>query len=270
MANGGNSLYVYSGLVNLLPPITLPAPASSIVFNSSGSFAILSGGVAPTTYPGTFAIYSTCDDSPVTLTPPAIPTLLPSPPQFLRMVPAGNVPTGNTLIPALDTTGLDFFFGIDDTGIDIIATNSSLPSLTTLCPQTVTLAHTPAPANTPFQPIHVNIGQGTFHPIDFFLSPDSTLAYIVATDRSSILVYSFTTRATSGIALANSATPVTASMSADGSLIYVAGSDGLLHVLNTYAAFDEDQISFPPLANSTNSFCYTENDCQMDIVAVKP
>jgi hypothetical protein len=270
LANGGNSLYVYSALLNLLPPIALPAPATSIVFSSSGSFALLSGGVAPTTYPGTFAIYDTCDDSAVTLTPPATPTFLPSPPQFLRMVPAGNVPTGNLLIPTLDTTGLDFFFGIDDTGIDIIATNSSLPPLTSLCPQTVTLAHTPPPANAPFPPVHVNIGQGTFHPINFFLSPDSTLAYIVATDRSSILVYSFTTRATSAIALANNATPVTASMSADGSLIYVAGSDGLLHVLNTYAAFDEYQISFPPLANSTNSFCYTENNCQMNLLAVKP
>ncbi len=272
LANSGNSLYVYSALLNLLPPITLPAPASSIVFNSSGSFALLSGGIAPTIYPETFAIYNTCDDSAVTLTPPATPTFLPSPPQFLRMVPAGNVPMGNLLIPNLDTTGLDFFFGIDDTGIDIIATNSSLPSLTTLCPQTVTLAQV-TPVTTPptyFQPIHINIGQGTFHPINFFISPDSTLAYIVATDRSSILVYSFTTRATSAIALANNATPVIASMSADGSLIYVAGSDGLLHVLNTYAAFDVYQISFPPLANSTNSFCYTENNCQMNLLAVKP
>ncbi len=188
------------------------------------------------------------------------------------MVPAGNVPMGNLVIPTLDTTGLDFFFGIDDTGIDIIATNSSMPPLTTLCPQTVTLAQV-TPVTTPstyFQPIHINIGQGTFQPVNFFLSPDSTIAYIVANDRNGILVYSFTTRASSAIALANNATPVIASMSADGSLIYVAGSDGLLHVVNTYAAFDEDQISFPPLANSTNSFCYTENNCQMNLVAVKP
>ena len=271
LANGGNSLDVYSTLQNLLAPIPLPAPATSIVFNSSGTFAMLSGGVAPTTFPGTFAIYNTCDNSAVTLAPPAVlsPTLPPSPPMFLQMVPAGNVLTGNSLIPALNTTGLDFFFGIDDTGIDIIATNSSMPSLTTLCPQTVTLAQV-AGTTTPFQPIHINIGQGTFNPINFFLSPNSTLAYIVASDRNSILVYNFTTRATSAIALANNATPVTASMSADGSLIYVAGSDGLLHVLNTYAAFDYYQIPFPPLANSTNSFCYTGNDCQMDLLAVKP
>jgi hypothetical protein len=270
LANGGNSLYVYSTLLNLLAPIPLPAPATSVVFNSSGTFALLSGGIAPATYPGTFAIYNTCDDSAVTLTAPAAPSLLPSLPQFLKMVPAGNVPMGNPLIPLLDTTGLDFFFGIDDTGVDVIATNSSMPTLTTLCPQTVTLAHTPPPANTPFQPIHINIGQGTFHPINSFISPDSTTVYIVADDRNSILVYSFTTRATTGIALANNATPVAASMSADGSLIYVAGSDGVLHEVNTYAALDQYQIPFPPLANSTNNFCYTGNKCELDLVSVKP
>ncbi|MGB7133236.1 MAG: hypothetical protein WBD59_20660 [Candidatus Sulfotelmatobacter sp.] len=276
LADGGNSLYVYSTLQNLLAPIPLPAPATSIVFNSSGTFAILSGGIAPTTYPGTFAIYNTCDNSAVTLTPPAVPTSLPSPPLFLKMVPAGNVSTGNALIPALNATGLDFFFGIDDTGIDIIATNASQGPVgapfSTLCPQTVTLAQVAPVGTTPtyFQPIHINIGQGTFTPINFFISPDSTLAYIVASDRNSILVYNFTTRSTSAIALANNASPLSASMSADGSLIYVAGSDGLLHALNTYAAFDEYQISFPPLVNSTNSFCYTGNNCQMDLLSVKP
>ncbi|MGC1373187.1 MAG: hypothetical protein WA824_13710, partial [Candidatus Sulfotelmatobacter sp.] len=141
----------------------------------------------------------------------------------------------------------------------------------TVCPQPVTLAQvTPGPPPTYFQPIHINIGQGTFTPINFFLSPDSTLAYIVTSDRSSILVYNFTTRSTSAIALANNASPLSASMSADGSLIYVAGTDGLLHELDTYAAFDEYQISFPPLVNSTNSFCYTGNNCQMDLLSVKP
>lgn len=272
LANSGNSLYIYSSLQALQPPISLPAPATSVVFSSSGSFALLSGGIAPATYPGTFAIYNTCDNSPVTLTPPSgTPTLLPSPPLFLKMVPAGNVPMGNTLIPIpLDTTGLDFFFGLDNTGVDIIATNSSMPAVPSLCPQPVTLAHTPPPSNTPFQPVHINIGQGTFHPVNFFLSPDSTLAYIVASDRSSVLVYNFSTGATTGIPLANNATPTAADITADGTLIYVAGSDGLLHQVSTLLAIDQNQISFPPLPNSNNSFCFTANNCQLDLMAVRP
>jgi hypothetical protein len=266
LGNGGTTLYSYSTLqyLQLLQPNPLPTPATSIVFNSTGSFALLSGG-SPA---GSLAVYNTCDNSLVTpyLSAPGIP----SPPMFLRMVPAGNVPTGNNLIPTLQTDGLDFFFGIDNTGIDIIATTSSAdPTFATLCPQEVTLAQTTA--NTPFPPIHINIGQGTFNPINFFLSPDATQAYIVASDSSRILVYNFNTNSSSlAIPLVNNATPVAADITVDGSLIYVAGSDGLLHQVNTALALDEKQVSFSPLVDSSNSFCYTGSDCTLDIVAVKP
>jgi hypothetical protein len=270
LGNGGNSLFVYSPLQALQPPIGLPAPATSIVFSSSGSFALLSGG----SLPGTLAAYNTCDNSAVT---PLSAGAVTTPPSFLKMVPAGNVPPGNTTIfgtppVTLDPTGLDFFFGLDSTGIDIIATSSSLVPLTTLCPQQVTLAQVQPPTTPPtfFTPIHISIGQGTFHPINFFLSPDSTHAYIVASDRNSILVYNFLTNSTAGIALVNNATPVAADITADGSLIYVAGSDGLLHQLNTALALDQNQISFPPLPNSANSFCFTGTSCQPNLVAVKP
>jgi hypothetical protein len=260
LGNGGNSLFFYSTLQALLPPIALPAPATSIVFSSSGSFALLSGGSVP----GTLAAYNTCDNSAVTPTLPA--GAVTTSPSFLKMVPAGNVPPGNTTIfgnppVTLDPAGLDFFFGLDNTGIDIIATNSSLPALTTLCPQ---------PVSPAFAPIHISIGQGTFHPINFFLSPDSTHAYIVASDRNSILVYDFLTNSTTGIALVNNATPVAADITSDGSLIYVAGSDGLLHELNTALALDQNQTSFSPLPNSANSFCFTGTNCQLNVVAVKP
>ena len=275
LANGGTSLYIYSSLEALQPPITLTGPASSVVFSSSGSFAMLSGGIAPATYPGAFSIYNTCDNSSVTLTPPTpLPTLLPSPPLFLRMVPAGNVSTGSkAVIPTpLDTTGLDFFFGIDNTGIDVIATNTSMPPLNTLCPQPVALAVSAPNAPTPNAPImlHVNIGQGAFTPINFFMSPSTTQAYIVASDRNSILVYNFSTGATTGIPLVNNATPTAADITADGTLIYVAGSDGLLHQVSTVLAIDQNQISFQPLPNSTNGFCFNANNCQLDLLAVRP
>ncbi len=279
LGNGGNSLYVYSTLQALQTPISLPSPATAVTFNSTGSFALLSGGGAA----GTFAAYNTCDNSPVV---PALPAgTVPGSPIFLKMVPAGNISPGNTTIfgnppVTLDPTGLDFFFGVDNTGIDVIATSSSQPvpagssSLAPLCPQGVTLAkiQTTPPVTPPtlLTPIHIGIGQGTFHPINFFLSPDATQAYIVASDRSSVLVYDFATNATSGIALVNNATPLAADITPDGMLIYVAGTDGLLHQLNTTLALDQNQVSFPPLANSTNNFCFTGTNCQMNIVAVKP
>ncbi len=264
LGDGGTTLYSYSTLqyLQLLQPSPLPAPATSIVFNSTGSFALLSGG-SPA---GSLAIYNTCDNSLVTayLSAPGIP----SPPQFLRMVPAGNVPMGNGTIPILQTEGLDFFFGIDTTGIDIIATTSS-PDTTfaTLCPQKVAIAQTLL--NTPFPPKHINIGQGTFDPINFFLSPDSTRAYIVTSDLG-ILVYDFDTTGTSHIPLVNNATPIAAGMTVDGSLIYVAASDGLLHEVNTALSLDRMDVSFSPLPNSSNNFCFTGTNCALNLIVVRP
>ncbi len=261
LGNGGNTLYVYSTLQSLqiAKPNPLPTPATSVVFNSTGSFALLSGG-APA---GSLALYNTCDNSSVTLSAPA----LPGPPLFLKMVPSGNVSMGNALIPNLQTTGLDFFFGLDNTGIDIVATNTSPAPLTTLCPQPVALAHTPQ--NITFAPVHVDIGYGTFHPINFFLSPDSTQAYIVTSDFG-VLIYNFITGTVSRIQLVGDASAVAADMTVDGTLIYVAASDGQLHELNIETLLDQNQISFPPLPNSLNPFCYTGANCALNLVAVKP
>jgi hypothetical protein len=278
LGNGGNTLYVYSTL-QALQTYPLTAPATSIAFNSTGSFALLAGG-APS--PSTLALYNTCDNSAVTLplptlTPPA--PGLPAPPQFLRMVPAGNVPMGNTVIPVpLMTAGLDFFFGIDNTGIDIIATTTSilpLPvpagplTIPTLCPRPIVLGQTATSPSTPYPPTHINIGYGTFQPINFFLSSDTTQAFIVTSDFG-VLVYSFNTGAVSRIPLINNAAPTAADISADNSLIYVAGSDGLLHELNTQTALDQNQTSFSALSNSSNDLCFTGNNCTLNLVAVKP
>jgi hypothetical protein len=271
LGNGGNTLYVYSTLQSL-QTYSLTAPATSIVFNSAGSFALLAGGSSPSS----LAIRNTCDNSAVNL--PITGPGLPTPPLFLKMVPAGNVPMGNITIPNLEPAGLDFFFGVDNTGIDIIATNSSLVplplttgplSLATLCPRPIALAQTPTNPPITFEPLHINIGQGTFHPINFFLSPDATQAYIVTSDFG-VLVYDFNTRSVSKIQLTDGASPVAAGITVDGSLIYVAGSDGLLHELSTALAVDQNQISFSSLPNSSSSFCFTESNCALNIVAVKP
>jgi hypothetical protein len=264
LGDAGNTLYTSSALQPLQPPIPLTTPAISIAFNSTGSFALLSGG-SPT---GTLAIYNTCDNSAVN--PPLPAPQLPGPPLFLKMVPAGNAALSTAIAPVpLQTTGLDLFFGLDDTGIDIIATSSSQDaSFATLCSQKVALAQTKA--NTPFLPVHININQGPFHPIDFFLSPDSTMAYIVTSDFG-ILVYDFNTNSVSTkIGLLNDATPLAADMTVDGTLIYVAGSDGLLHQINTTLGVDLYQTSFVPLPDSSNSFCFNHPGCQLNLVAVRP
>jgi hypothetical protein len=280
LGNGGNTLYIYSSLQGLQAPFALATPATSIVFSSTGSFALLAGGGAS---PTTLAAFNTCDSSPITFPPPSTASNLTAPPQFLKMFPAGNVSLNSLLLPAaLNPLGLDLFFGVDNTGIDIIATTTAIPNFSSvpfspgiLCPWPVTLAQEtplPTPPTPPnyFPPTHINIGTGTFNPIAFFILPDATQAYIV-TSNAGVLVYNFNTLSSSTIALLNNATPISADMTVDGSSIYVAASDGLLHILNTALGIDETSpTAFPPLPNSTSSFCYTANTCAANIVAVKP
>jgi hypothetical protein len=280
LGNGGNTLYIYSSLQGLQPPITLPTPATSVVFSSTGSFALLAGGSAS---PTTLAAFNTCNSLPITFTAPTTASNLTAPPLLLKMVPAGNVLLNSLLISAaLNPLGLDLFYGVDNTGIDIIATTTAIPNFSSvpfspgiLCPWPVTFAQEtplPIPPTLPntFPPTHINIGTGTFNPIAFFILPDATQAYIV-TSNAGVLVYDFTTLSASKIALLNNATPISADMTVDGTLIYVAASDGQLHILNTALGIDETSpTAFPPLPNSTSSFCYTANTCAANIVAVKP
>jgi hypothetical protein len=271
LGNGGTTLYVYSPL-QALQAINLGAPAGSVVFSSSGSFALLAGANPSLN----FAAYNTCNNSPVNLTagigmPPAA---LPSPPLFLKMVPAGNVALNGTLLPVpIEPSGLDFFFGVDNTGFDIIATNSAQSSFTMpSCPQTTTLAHNSLnPPTYYFPPTHVDLGYGTFHPINLFLSPDATKFYIITTDLG-ILQYDLSTNAVSKIPLIGNASPVAADITVDGTLLYVAGTDGMLHEIVTSIGIDQGPapIFFPELVNSSNNFCYSSFSCALNLVAVKP
>jgi hypothetical protein len=74
----------------------------------------------------------------------------------------------------------------------------------------------------------------------------------------------------SSIAIAGNATPLEASLSADGNFLMVGASDGHLHVVQTATNVDSQQLTF------TQSFCQTTGGqafgitCNPNLVAVKP
>ncbi|HEY6764347.1 MAG TPA: WD40 repeat domain-containing protein [Candidatus Sulfotelmatobacter sp.] len=272
-------LYIFSP-IQALQTIPLSAPATAITFSSSGAFAFVTGGSSTSS----IAVFNTCDNSsnPLAITLPAAPLFLKTLPPEIAPSPIGSAglkPTCTTLPttpPTYQCVGLDVLVGLDSTGLDLIATSASQPTFPASCPQPLAIASNSV-TTLPFPPQHINLGQGTFTPMNFFLSPDATAAYIVASDRSDILVYNFTTNATTGIPLVGfngaSVSPVAASISTDGTLIYVAASDGELHEVNTTTGQDLVQIPFPSLPNTTNPFCLNVGstiDCTLDLVAVKP
>jgi hypothetical protein len=263
----GNAIYVYSALQSLQGPIALSVPAGQVAFSTNGAFGYVNSpqsGIIPG-----LTAFNLCNNQTVQTVIPSLNAA----PIFLRTIP-------NFHLEGVDKTGTNAFpdgihlLALGDTGIDVVtgvnsvqaAVLSNPPSPTASCPQSV--AHIVQ---------RIDLGQGTFNPVGFFVSPDATQAYIVASDRSDILVYNFNTGSVSGIPLTGNATPgdpanpmrTVADMTVDGTLIYVAGSDGTLHEVSTNPAVDLVQISFPNLPNFSNPFCSIGN-CKLNMVAVKP
>jgi hypothetical protein len=273
----GNTIFVYSTLESM-QTITLTAPASAVTFSSTGAFAFVTGGSA-----SSITTFNTCSLNNTRSTDPAGNPLiinLPSPPLFLNVLPAAASPppvVQALLSPDFDATGLDVIVALDNTGIDLIATDTILPQnvipppANLLCPQFITTASN---GHIPFPPVHLNFGLGTFHPISFFMSPDGSKAFVVTTDFSSVLVFDFNTNSLSGsIPLTGNPVPISASFTVDGTLVYVATSDGTLHEVNTVSSTDVQQITFPDLVSVNNPFCAfgaTTIPCTLDLVAVKP
>jgi hypothetical protein len=274
----GNTIFVYSTLQSV-QTIPLTAPASAVTFSSSGAFAFVTGGSTTSTV----MTFNTCNNAPSTdaaLNPLLIN--LPALPLFLRVLPAASAPppvVTALLTPDVNAPGLDVLVALDNTGIDLVATDTIVPGFgypptpTPPCPQYIEPASNPTTL-VPFPPQHFNFGVGTFNPISFFVSPDGTRAYVVTTNFSSILVFDFNTGSLSGsIPLANNAIPISASFTEDGTLIYVAANDGTLHEVNTISATDVQEISFPNLPNVNNPFCgfgASTIACTLDLVSVRP
>jgi hypothetical protein len=259
-SNNNPNLYVYSVLqaLQVIGPLPAGTTVNSIAFSTNGAFAYAVepslGGGGPA-----FTVFNTCDNqvatSPSPSFTPQVFSLSATPVSFKAL------PDGVHFL-ALESNGTLEYITASITGIT--AATPTQPA-TSLCPMFV--EHV-----TPLQKI--DLGQGSIHPINFFASADGTLLYVLASDRSSVLVYNFSTGAVTGIELAGNATPVSADMSVDGGTILIAGSDGLLHQVSTaLGGSDQVQLAFLNLPNFLNPFCTitpASGACTLDFVAVKP
>lgn len=98
----------------------------------------------------------------------------------------------------------------------------------------------------------VNLGIGSFVTKQFFLSPDSSKAYILAQTGSGayfpfIIVFDVATGTSSQFSLAGSAIPLSAGISPGGDLLLVGANDNSVHVVDTQSGLDLQQValSFP-------------------------
>lgn len=213
----GSKLLVLSGLT--LTPYEI-GQVNDVDFLTQGSFAYLSGGGADV------SVRATCSSVQVDTKG------IGGAPAFVRSLPDGS---GLLALSPLDLTAAASRFL---TPIAIATDGAGCP---------------PAVTNTPASPITL----GTFIPGQMILSPDSSRAFVTATDSATVYAYDTATKAVTPIALQGSATGVYGgALMLDGTKLYVGASGSNdVHVINTSNNTDEKQISI--------SF-------QPDLVAVKP
>jgi hypothetical protein len=214
----GNNLYVYSKL-DPLQTISLGGSGNDVAFHPEGGFAYVAG---PST---SLTPYRTCDNAKISAG--ALSTA--NTPLLIR-----PLPDGNTLLV------------LDPPNIDLV----SVTSLTALdCTGTVT------DTTNSF-----DLGEGSFTPTQFFVSPDGSTAYILGNSSAGppsrlpfVMVFNVNTQTASALSLSNSATPLSASLSPDGKLLFVGADDGTLHVIDTTSGLDTQQVTFP---FPTNELCF--------------
>ncbi len=234
----GSTLYVYS-TADGLRTISLAAPANDVSFLSEGAFAYVAGGA-----PSAVSVWRTCDNGRAdTVGVPAVPAFIKTLPGPAKLLPA-------------DTPDAYHFLAVDPPGLDIISVNTT--------PSGCTPAVTDGPVAS------FNLGQGNFVPTQLIISQDGSTAYVLTSNLNSVLAFNIPGQTSFAIPLVGNPTPLSASLTPDGTLLFVGASDGLLHIVSTVAGGDTQQISFPQglCQNSVGRpFPIT---CNPDLVAVKP
>lgn len=262
----GSQLYVYSALDALQTiPLSSTAPANDVTFLPSGNFAYIAGGGV-----SVVSTLATCDNpsAPVVGTTATAGT-----PLSVRALPNGQV-------LSLDPPGFDLLTPtVSGSGCAYSRTYQGVtPSGTILGDLAVTTA-TPVP--------FFNLGEGDIQPTQLIVSPDGSMAYILANDASgnplsSILEFNINGQTTSGMSLAGNAVPLQAALTPDGRYLVVGAREqsssssipGVpsVHVVDLVIGGDIQQLTFQPDICIGPGFPSTPAPvtCYPDLMAVVP
>jgi WD40 repeat protein len=244
----GSSLYVWSAQ-DSLKKISLTAPANAVSFSPEGAFAFVSGGSTTSAV----TAWSTCG-----LTSALSPNvILPATPSFLQALGADtpNLAAPLTLATATTTTSV---LAVDSPGVDLFRVSRA--------PEGCSPTASSGPATS------FNLGQGSFAPTQLIVSQDGSTAYVIVNDRGAVLVFNILNQTSSAIPMAGGAIPIRAALTPDGTRLYIAATDGQVHILDTQSSADIQQISFPTdattlLSGLCSGVTFT---CNPDLIAIKP
>jgi len=235
----GSTLYVYS-TVQSLKTVPLAAPANAVSTYANGALAYLSG-------PAGVTMRNACDTT---------------------YAQAASFPSGTPALVQALSDGVHAL-GLESPGVDIFDVTVTAPMpATTSSPTDTTCPFSVTSANSTF----VNIGQGDFVPLKLIVAPDNSKAYILASNLGSVFVFDLGVNTVTALPLTGNPVPLDASLTSDGTTLYVGASDGAIHVVSTVSGGDLQQITFTNNNNSNKtSLCSNiPQTCNPDLVAVQP
>jgi len=215
-----HALYVYS-TVDPLISMPLDAQANDVSFLADGAFAYVAGGETDAV-----TSWTTCTNLPaldVNGNPQTVST--PGTPFFIKSL--------------ADSTGI---LAVDPPGVDLIHVSTAPVGCAAPGPPPALPGGLPNVINGPVTSF--SLGQGTFVPSQLIASPDGNRIYLLTDRFGSVLVFNVDSKTSSSIALTGSPLPLQASLTPDGTFLYVAANDGTVHVLDTQGG-DLLQIPFP-------------------------
>lgn len=237
----GNTLYVYS-TVQALATVPLAAPSNAVSFYANGALAYLAGGET-----NAVTMRNACDTT---------------------YAEATSFPGHSPVLFRALSDGIHAL-GVESTGVDLFAVQVKAPDVAAIgTPLDVTCPFTVTSANSSF----VNLGQGTFVPLKLLIAPDNSKAYILASNLGSVFVFNLGVNTVSAIPLTGNPVPLDASLTTDGSTLYVGANDASVHVVSTVSGGDLQQITFTN-NNSSNMTSLCSNipqTCNPDLLAVQP
>lgn len=247
-ADTTNQLFLFKTAGNTSTPFSITGAAAAAFSPDSLKAFVVAGS--------TLYIFSTQD---------AMQTVsLAAPADGVSFLPQG----GTAAILGGTTSGLTLWSTTDGSQVGSAIPTPTTPTFIQALPDGVTVLGVASPGidliNTSTSAVSsFSFGRGSFTPKQLLVSGDGTRAYVLTADLPVILVFDLTTHTSTALALSGNAFPLVAALTPDGTSLYVGGSDGQVHVLDTQAGVDIQQVSFD------QNFCRdTQNNSLETIVNI--
>jgi hypothetical protein len=273
------TMYIYS-TVNALASVPITTSGNTVAFSADGSFAYVAGASGGA---GSVSAFSTCSTPTNPSTQLATVALAGTPVQIFPTPIVQHVTQGGVELISQTVYVLEASANQPTSIQTFTAEYTQVPIATTQPNQPIQMTCNPPLLSSLTAGPTYNIGQGAFTPLYARLVGNTSEIVLVGQKNPAVLLFNTINGTTTAVPLVNSASPLGASSSSDGSQVYIAACDqyepdgvtcasGTVHIVNTVTQGDYQQV--PYINYTTDNMCNGQGVsaplCTPDIVAIKP